>query len=170
MPSSFHSTPAGPVRASASGTVGADPASIGLTPCPTARVNPDRAAGPSRRRAAATRARLPLTVTARRTSAGAAPAALARAVSTADSSAPWRRPPRSRPVRNRCSSAVSRAIRSRNSAARAAEDPAPERSAARCSTASTSVTVTEGEFAGGGSTVRWVSSIPVRRWRSDPDR
>ena len=55
MPSSFHSTPAGPVRASASGTVGADPASIGLTPWPTARVNPDRAAGPSRRRAAATR-------------------------------------------------------------------------------------------------------------------
>ena len=27
-----------------------------------------------------------------------------------------------------------------------------------------------GGTAGGGSTVRWVSSIPVRRWRSDPDR
>ena len=73
-------------------------------------------------------------------------------------------------MRKRCSSAVSRAMRSRNSAARAAEEPAPERSAARCSTASSSLTVTEGDTAGTGSTVRWVSSIPVRRWRSDPER
>ena len=151
-------------------TVRAEPASIGLTPWPRVRVKRARACGPSRSAALATRARLPLTVTARRTSATGAPAAPATAVSTTDSSAPWRSPPRSRLVTNRCSSAVSRASSPANSVARAADDPVPDRSAARCRTASTSSRVTDATVRGRGSTVRWVSSMPVRRCRGAPDR
>ena len=107
MPSSFHSTAAGPpILARASSMLVALEASIGRTGRPTSRPNAASASLPPTRAAAATVPSEPRSITARRTSATGTEAAGATASVMTPSSAPWRSSPESRPYRNRCSSSV----------------------------------------------------------------
>ncbi len=109
IPSSFHSTAAGLIFASASATSVAVEASIGCTGRPTSSRNDDSAASPCCSTAVATGGSAPQSIAARRSAAVGTPAAFAAASATTLSSAPCRRSPPISPTSSRCSSAVAAA-------------------------------------------------------------
>ena len=108
-PSSFHSTDAGPVAASAAATSGAGDASIGCTARPGTMPTAARASTPPVSAACAVRPRSPASMWARRTAAIGTPAAFATASTITPSSAPWRSSPPNIFHSRSCSGSVARA-------------------------------------------------------------
>ena len=162
-PSSFHSTPAVPVRASASATSAADWASIGPIGRSTSSLKRPRPSCPSTSAARATTARSPASMCARRTSAAGSPEALATASTITPVSAPCRSsPPRSR-VRNRCSGSVAAPSTAASVCRLTAWDPRPSAAATRARAASTSRSSSVGGGgAGGGGSRREAQPTPMR--------
>ena len=165
-PSSFHSTDAGLMRASASSRSSPVCASIGWIGLSTVepeagqpvRALADR--GGRHRRRARRRAS-----TARRTCAAGMPAAFATASTMTPSSAPWRSSPRKSPTRNRCSASVARPKSAASSSRRAACEPRPgdaRRSATRPRRRRAARSV------GGGAPARGAGGAPPSRRRSSP--
>ena len=151
MPSSFHSTPAGPGAGQRLGHRRAEPASIGLTPWPTVRVKRARAGGPSR----STAARDPGEAAA---DGDRAPHLGPGSAGGAGDRGQHHRLERAlaQPAPQQADDEPLLVGREPRPAARRTgprarpDDPVPDRSAARCRTASTSATVTDATAAGGG--------------------
>ncbi len=162
-PSSFHSTAAGPVLASADSTSGAVEASIGAIGRPTSSRNAASAGSPSPSAAEATAPRSPRSISARRTAATGTSAAFATASPTTAVSAPWRRSPRIKARRKPCSDAVARESSAVSSSRRAAWDPAPLKPASDSNAASTSNTESDGAVAAGGSSFSAAQPTPSTR-------
>ena len=165
-PSSFHSTDAGPVAASAVATSGAGDASIGCTARPGTMPTVASAASPPVSAARAVAPREPDIMCARRTAAIGTPAALATASTITPSSAPWRSSPPSTRHSNCCSGSVARPNTSVSSARRAALTPLPDIEARRSIAASTSRTQRRLARPASTSTSRSVAHpTPMRPWR-----
>ena len=171
MPSSFHSTAAGPpILASASSMDGSLAASIGFSGCPTSSPNPASAGLPPLSAAPATAGSDPRSITARRTCATGTSAARATASVITPSSAPWRSSPDSSRTRKYCSLSVAAPSTSPMSRFRSAADPLPLCAPILLNASSTSPTVSDGVSAGGGADRSAAHPTPIWRCGSSPDR
>ena len=136
-PSSFHSTEANPISSTASPALAAGLANIGCTGRPGWSRTAASAGPPPVSAACAAAPRSPAIIAARRTDATGTSAALATAVSTTPSSAPWRSSPPRMPRKSCCSRSVAALSRSSSASRRAATAPVPDTSATLESAAAT---------------------------------
>src|SRR6266513_1395413 len=170
-PSSLNSNAAGVACSSASPTLVAVCANIGLMGRNSWIENGARPAAPSVSAALATAPRLPDSIAARRKSAAGSSAALATASTMIPSSAPCRSSPVKSRNRKFCSSGVARKKRAPSSLFFVAAEPLPEVFATRSSVASISLISIVGVCAACPLAAWSVAQpTPTLAWRIVPDR